>query len=663
MDPAKQNMLLTEEFFKDTFIINDYLSKCTQKLDLLTLRRDLKNYGSVLHAKVVDILKMETVGIANLIENLTDLNSKVDDLSVPVTQLSEEIRTLYLTIKDTKQHFEKRFNRIQLTQSEIDGVNLKMKVLLSFRNIESVIASCGQEDVAVLEHAVNEYSFCYLCLQEVDIDSKYIDEDVMNTAAQLLESINNIFLKGIQENDEELILRNLRMYENLNKQSEAEKCVREKMVCPTLNKILTRENLNVHKQNIKILYDKSMEFLNTNLKVLLAILDRNPDMKGFNFVINSFWLEVDKQLRENLPNITAPGNPEIFQRRFKDTWLFLEQIANAANDASLLKKDPLLQAHMKRFNLPVYFEVCFQQIAAQFEAALVGEVKQEAKDDMFALKISLTLWNCIQCCFHDDVFLVPLTDQFLKLMELLLSRYLKWLENYLTEYSDELEEFIVSALTDLDILKNLIGFSVEDVSALDHTILKIIPYKIRPPFKEMLNINKQLLNATYLKLQDQLIVYKEQQCLVYLRQVTSIPRSYRRTNKSVPTEPNSSVIEAVGVIIKLYSSYNKVMDDKIITLLDLLIIRLSEEYLNLIQEVLLSVDKTEESLRKLKNRNVTSNDDLVTQAVGDFKSDEAKIREQIKLDVEYFVQKLQQYATCTGKESLALLVEELKKKN
>lgn len=118
----------------------------------------------------------------------------------------------------------------------------------------------------------------------------------------------------------------------------------------------------------------------------------------------------------------------------------MEQIINAANDSTLFKKDPTFQAHMKRFNLPVYFEIRFQQIAAQFETEIIIDptdftesdiIKLKDQGNSFTLQVSLALWNSIQRCFHDDVFLIPLTDQFLKLMMLLTSRYLKWFENHL----------------------------------------------------------------------------------------------------------------------------------------------------------------------------------------------------------------------------------------
>lgn len=55
------------------------------------MRRDLKAYGAELQLHMSDILKNETEAIVNLAEYLTNLNSKIDDLSIPISQLKEEI--------------------------------------------------------------------------------------------------------------------------------------------------------------------------------------------------------------------------------------------------------------------------------------------------------------------------------------------------------------------------------------------------------------------------------------------------------------------------------------------------------------------------------------------------------------------------------------------
>ena len=35
-------------------------------------------------------------------------------------------------------------------------------------------------------------------------------------------------------------------------------------------------------------------------------------VKGFNFLVNSYWSEVEQRIEDYLPVIFAPGNPELF---------------------------------------------------------------------------------------------------------------------------------------------------------------------------------------------------------------------------------------------------------------------------------------------------------------------------------------------------------------
>lgn len=148
--------------------------------------------------------------------------------------------------------------------------------------------------------------------------------------------------------------------------------------------------------------------------------------------MNSFWVEVDKLSREGLPYITAPGNPELFQKRFKSTWNFLERIASKCGDDNLIQTNKSFQDHIKRFNLPVYFEIRFQQIAGQFETEAIAkpgaDIYLNKNEINCTLKITLGLWKALKSTFNSEVFINNLADQFLKLGLLLLARYLKWFE-------------------------------------------------------------------------------------------------------------------------------------------------------------------------------------------------------------------------------------------
>ncbi|KAJ8923750.1 hypothetical protein NQ315_010331 [Exocentrus adspersus] len=114
----QEDLIVKESFFKDNFSVDQCLSKYTHKSDLEALRKELKSYGAELQQQMSDILKTETEAIVNLAEYLTNLNSKIENLSIPICQLREEIRTLY----DLVESAEKSYNS---TLEALKSNNLK----------------------------------------------------------------------------------------------------------------------------------------------------------------------------------------------------------------------------------------------------------------------------------------------------------------------------------------------------------------------------------------------------------------------------------------------------------------------------------------------------------------------------------------------------------
>ncbi|KAI7690462.1 hypothetical protein SSS_10772 [Sarcoptes scabiei] len=127
-------------------------------------------------------------------------------------------------------------------------------------------------------------------------------------------------------------------------------------------------------------------------------------------------------------------------------------------------------------------------------------------------------------------------------------------------------------------------------------------------------------------------------CCSLMNQVNDIPRLYRRTNKEKPKEESQFIgkcIERLTRSLKLFEK-NQIFESKKLWLNEL-INDLSLYYKQLTLEVLTSVQKTEDSLRKLKkaksNYSIGGNKDSNTM------SDDNKIRLQIYLDVQIFASK------------------------
>ena len=87
----------------------------------------------------------------------------------------------------------------------------------------------------------------------------------------------------------------------------------------------------------------------------------------------------------------------------------------------------LLQNFIHRWNLPVYFQIRFQEIggpveeACQDPFALVTELDDP---DNFHLKATYAIMNAVKMCWMEkNVFLKPLTQKFWKLTLQIIARY------------------------------------------------------------------------------------------------------------------------------------------------------------------------------------------------------------------------------------------------
>jgi hypothetical protein len=613
---------------------------------------------------MAEILKTETEAIVNLAEYLTNLNSKIDDLSLPIRQLCEEIKTLYDLIKNAQESYYRTLECIKTSNTRCNYLNLKFGIISSAVYIDDLI-KIHKDDLidnsVILERAVNKYSFEYNYLEGFHLTKDV--EEISFVGKKLTDMVNKIFLKAIKNNDQGVILRCLRMYDNLGEQSQAESTYQVHIVRPALKHLFTETHLETCSQDVNRIYDEALDFIDTKLVILIDVLKNNGELKSFNFILNSFWVEVDKLLREGLPYITAPGNPELFQKRFKSTWDFLIKIATRCGDDNLIQTSKSFQDHIKRFNLPVYFEIRFQQIAGQFESDAIlkpgFKMYINANEINCTLKITLALWKALSLTFSPEVFIDNLADQFLKLSMLLVARYLKWFEVALQESSlftegiEAWEDFVINSINDLNIVKNLIGCKSNNIDCTNSTVYNIMPPNVKPVVDKVLLLNVNIITEVSSKLQNHLITVKTNESFTHLQNVAAIPRLYRRTNRNAPKEASNYMVEAIQPILNFYNKFKTVMKNELQDILDTVITNSTKQYLTLVGEVLRSVCKTEESLRRLKNRN-TQFSETVSEDVesSDKVSDEMKIREQIKLDVCYFIDKLYPLAMDNARKSM-----------
>lgn len=142
------------------------------------------------------------------------------------------------------------------------------------------------------------------------------------------------------------------------------------------------------------------------------------------------------------------------------------------------------------------------------------------------------------------------------------------------------------------------------------------------------------LSACVPSLSSKIIQDLSDSCFSFLKSALEVPRLYRRTNKEVPTTASSYVDSALKPLFQLQNGHKDKLKQAIIQQwLEGALSESTHKYYETVSDVLNSVKKMEESLKRLKQARKTTPTNPVGPSGG--MSDDDKIRLQLALDVEY----------------------------
>lgn len=271
--------------------------------------------------------------------------------------------------------------------------------------------------------------YCQNCnIQEFTSQTNH-STDVLN------QMLNNTFLNSLLEKNTEHIVRCLQMYMMMNTQNIAEQLYAQKVVRPALLKIINQEKLASCKGDVSEIYALISDFIKSDMSYLLNIVHKSNAISGFNFLLNSVWVQVYELLKLNLATIYAPGNPHGFHLRFTQTCAFLTQFEQHFLDSSernAFHQHSTYAAHRQLWNLPIYFEIRYMEVLINLHHSLPKRVNStifaEQIIDKFKLVPSISAWNALRECFAPNVYLAQLLNRFWKLHLQVLSQYSVWIQ-------------------------------------------------------------------------------------------------------------------------------------------------------------------------------------------------------------------------------------------
>lgn len=257
-------------------------------------------------------------------------------------------------------------NKKDTVSSEKSRKMNELRMLVTSQKIESIIDSHTNDkdiEMEVIERSVNQYILQHMYSELCDSENYNLQ-----TTDKLYRVLNSVFLKSLEETNNEKCTRCLQMYVLMSAQDVAENLYKMEVVRPAFHKIINKQTLKSCDGDLSKVYDKIIDFIETYTSYLLNLIENREEITDFNFILNSVWSEASEQLKVNLSEIYAPGNPSVFQLRFRQTCNFLYELELRVGTS--LRTHHTYKTHFANWNLSIYFEIRLLNIVDAFEKSL-----------------------------------------------------------------------------------------------------------------------------------------------------------------------------------------------------------------------------------------------------------------------------------------------------
>uniref|UniRef100_A0A674CYV2 Conserved oligomeric Golgi complex subunit 2 n=1 Tax=Salmo trutta TaxID=8032 RepID=A0A674CYV2_SALTR len=655
-------------FMKDDFDVDQFVADCRKHVQLEEMREDLEMYSKQLKTAMVELINKDYADFVNLSTNLVGMDKALNQLSVPLCQLREEVLINVMKLIQVVRSVEK-IEKILHSQNSNDWTSLEMSSpLLAGQILERIATEFNQLQF----HAVQSKGMPLL---------DKVRPRISGITSMLQQSLEGLLIQGLQTSNVDIVRHCLRTYATIDKTRDAEALVGQVLVKPYMDMVIVEQFVKSTPNGLQIMYTKLLQFVPHHCRLLrevtgIVISSEKADIvPGYDFLVNSVWPEIIKGIEERIASLFNAGNPDTFYDRYIISIDFVRKFERqCGSQASVrrLRAHASYQSFHNKWNLPVYFQLRYKEIAACLENAIADGLEAAPAGSSYHLLVSQVLWNSLVRCWVDKVYLPPLSHRFWKLTLQLISRYSKFLTEMLTKSpSTEVSKDPVrllpssasstSSRTSQDdggsesgspatLSTKQLVFIASDVNQLQDQItelsemikqrLEIIGYNNFVIVAEALEDSKASLSGCIPTLNRKMTQHLTERCFRFLKSASEVPRLYRRTNKEVPSRASAYMDNALRPLHQLLSDSKDTVKPSIAQ--DWLRITLNDcthRYFETISDVLSSVKKMEESLKRLKQarKTVTTN----TTGTTGGPTDDSKIRLQLALDVEYLGEQIQ----------------------
>ncbi|XP_057342403.1 conserved oligomeric Golgi complex subunit 2 isoform X2 [Manis pentadactyla] len=667
-----------DEFTKEDFDVDHFVSDCRKHVQLEELRDDLELYYKLLKTAMVELINKDYADFVNLSTNLSLRSSVSEGIHAVDERMSKQV--------DIR---EKKMCVLRLIQV-IRSVDKIEKILNSQRSKETSALEVSRPLLTgqILERIATEFNQ----LQFHAIQSKgmplldTVRPRIAGITAMLQQSLEGLLLEGLQTSNVDIIRHCLRTYATIDKTRDAEALLGQVLVKPYVDEVIVEHVVMSQPGGLQIMYNKLLAFVPHHCRLLRGVTggsissEKDSTVPGYDFLVNSVWPEIVQGLEDKLPSLFNPGDPDAFHEKYTISMDFVrtfERQCGSQASVKRLRAHPAYNSFNNKWNLPVYFQIRFREIAGSLEAALTDVLEDAPAGSSYCLLASHRTWSSLQRCWSDQMFLPLLAPRLWRLTLQIVARFSVFVGELLlrpisNENAKDIKKPLVTGSKDPSVTqgnsedqgsspsetKPVVSISStqlvyvaadliklqEQLPELLETIkpkLETIGFKNFSSISAALEDSRAALSACAPALSGRIIRDLSESCFSFLKSALEVPRLYRRTNKEVPTAASAYVDSALKPLYQLRSAHQDKLKQAVIQ--QWLRGALSEsthKYHETVSDVLSAVRRMEESLKRLKHARRPAPAAPAGPRAGSM-SDDDKIRLQLALDVQYLGEQIQ----------------------
>lgn len=680
-----------DEFMKDDFNVDQFVLECRRRVQLEDFRDDLSVYLKILRSAMIELINKDYADFVNLSSNLVGMDKAIGSLTAPLDQLKEEVLNVRTSMDKAISAVEEKLRKRQQIKQGKACLQRLMNITQSVDKIERLLgiqstdkdegpSHAGPLDGQLIERVATEFNklqFYVTKSRGLPLVDK-IKPRIANITTTLQISLEGSFLEGLADANTEILKQCLRTYTLIDKIRDAENLFRQHTVKPYMEEVITEQFIKSNHNGLRGMFDKILQFIPQHCKILTDVTSKvsvgsSDIVRGYDFIVNSVWPEVVSNIEAKTSSIFAPGNPNIFHAKYLLSMEFLEKFEHqCGSQASVrrLRDHQSYHTFINKWSLPVYFQIRFQEIAGNFESGLFTAFNKSPAGSPFHLNCSHQLWTGLQHCWEEEIYLVPLSHRFWKLNLQMLNRYATWLDEAYKEHITDRQDIVpevraksgpertvngsetipVGAQTEGRLTPTVpstppitigqIIALVTDAGKLVQMLPEFLNNTVIPRFaglnEDTVNSLKACIDECKCAIETKIPQFREyivldvtNQCAVHLKQVNDIPRLYRRTNREVPTKPSHYISATFKPLTMFIEEHNDVLDhQQKLDICSHVFSNLADQYYTATSDVLTSVKKMEDSLKRLKKGRGTEKS---TGPQG--LTDDDKIRQQLIIDI------------------------------